>query len=86
MPRERTAIAEPACVVCGCTQNNACDGGCSWVAADLCSQCERAWESAVQTIATLNRNKHWPRLRRVLQVARALREIHDDVAAELGAP
>ena len=25
------------CRVCGCTDNQACEGGCSWVEADLCS-------------------------------------------------
>lgn len=30
---------EPACRVCGCTENNACPGGCWWVEADLCSSC-----------------------------------------------
>ncbi|HPS94613.1 MAG TPA: phage Gp37/Gp68 family protein [Deltaproteobacteria bacterium] len=28
-----------ACRVCGCTWNNACDGGCYWVEPDLCSSC-----------------------------------------------
>lgn len=28
-----------ACRVCGCTENNACPGGCSWVGPDLCSSC-----------------------------------------------
>jgi ParB/RepB/Spo0J family partition protein len=27
------------CRVCGCTEDNACEGGCSWVEADLCSSC-----------------------------------------------
>ena len=27
------------CRVCGCTWNHACDGGCYWVADDLCSRC-----------------------------------------------
>lgn len=30
----------PACRVCGCTENNACFGGCWWVEPDLCSECE----------------------------------------------
>ena len=30
---------ERVCKVCGCTNDNACKGGCSWVAADLCSHC-----------------------------------------------
>jgi ParB family chromosome partitioning protein len=28
------------CRVCGCTEKHACEGGCSWVAPDLCSACE----------------------------------------------
>lgn len=28
-----------ACRVCGCTDNAACRGGCSWVEIDLCSAC-----------------------------------------------
>jgi len=27
------------CRICGCTQHNACSGGCYWVTDDLCSQC-----------------------------------------------
>ncbi|EPB2977556.1 hypothetical protein ACRE39_002726 [Enterococcus faecalis] len=27
------------CRVCGCTQFNACPGGCYWIEEDLCSQC-----------------------------------------------
>jgi len=30
---------EQKCRVCGCTENNACPGGCSWVEDDLCSAC-----------------------------------------------
>lgn len=32
----------PACDLCGCTENQACDGGCHWVSLDppLCSQCD----------------------------------------------
>jgi len=38
--------SEPACRVCGCTDHNACDEGCSWVkvakdeAKPLCSACD----------------------------------------------
>jgi hypothetical protein len=28
-----------ACRVCGCTEDNACEGGCTWVESDLCSSC-----------------------------------------------
>jgi hypothetical protein len=30
---------EPQCRVCGCTELDACPGGCSWVEEDLCSRC-----------------------------------------------
>jgi hypothetical protein len=28
-----------ACLVCGCTEDHACEGGCHWVAPRLCSAC-----------------------------------------------
>lgn len=28
-----------ACRVCGCTEGNACPGGCAWADDDLCTQC-----------------------------------------------
>lgn len=34
------AETEAVCRVCGCTQNNACEGGCYWVEPDLCSRCK----------------------------------------------
>ena len=27
------------CVICGCTDDNACEGGCYWVYPNLCSAC-----------------------------------------------
>jgi hypothetical protein len=27
------------CRMCGCSEHNACEGGCSWVEHDLCSAC-----------------------------------------------
>lgn len=27
------------CRVCGCTDDNPCEGGCEWVEEDLCSSC-----------------------------------------------
>src|SRR6185369_10499185 len=41
-PRRST---EPACRVCGCTEHNACEEGCSWVKVEkesppLCSACD----------------------------------------------
>lgn len=32
------------CRVCGCTDNNACEGGCYWVEDDLCSKCAEKLE------------------------------------------
>ena len=44
--REEAAAAAEAmdetaerCVVCSCTEDRACRGGCSWVAPGLCSSC-----------------------------------------------
>lgn len=36
------------CRVCGCTEVNACAGGCSWVEKDLCSTCAVAVEGLIQ--------------------------------------
>jgi len=33
-------VDDPFCRVCGCTQENPCEGGCYWVEEDLCSACE----------------------------------------------
>ena len=33
------AKTEQKCRVCGCTDNQACPGGCAWVETDLCSAC-----------------------------------------------
>jgi hypothetical protein len=30
-----------ACTGCGCTDDHACEGGCSWAAPELCSCCAR---------------------------------------------
>jgi hypothetical protein len=40
-PNECMADCYPdrACGVCGCTQNNGCAEGCSWIEWDLCSKC-----------------------------------------------
>ncbi len=27
------------CRICGCTQNNACEGACGWAEEDLCTTC-----------------------------------------------
>ncbi|MDP1555782.1 MAG: hypothetical protein Q8L84_09995 [Hyphomonas sp.] len=35
-----------ACRVCGCIDERACEGGCEWVGADLCSACVPDADSA----------------------------------------
>lgn len=50
-------VDEPACRICGCTQNRACVGGCSWVpdpVGPLCSAC--AVETAEQSAAIVDAN------------------------------
>ncbi len=32
----------PACRICGCTMHMACEDGCAWIEADLCSACDPA--------------------------------------------
>jgi hypothetical protein len=32
--------ARTVCKGCGCTDSNACPGGCSWATRDLCSRCK----------------------------------------------
>ena len=52
-PEDLTAaLIEPACRVCGCTENEPCRGGCCWVEdpktlGELCSSCAvllKQWE------------------------------------------
>ncbi len=38
--RRRAPKKEPACRICGCTENHACAGGCYWVEPDVCSECQ----------------------------------------------
>jgi hypothetical protein len=33
--------AAPRCRGCGCTEGQACEGGCIWATEDLCSACVR---------------------------------------------
>jgi len=36
------AFTERRCRICGCTELQACPGGCSWIDKDLCSSCAAA--------------------------------------------
>ena len=35
----KTPMADRSCRGCGCTDERACPGGCSWVTPNLCSAC-----------------------------------------------
>jgi transcriptional regulator with XRE-family HTH domain len=45
---------EPACVICGCTQDAACEGGCAWLPnplmADLCTACAETITHALTSV------------------------------------
>ena len=47
MPAPRT------CRGCGCTTDDACEGGCWWVAADLCSVCAQTAAPAPVVVAAV---------------------------------
>jgi len=41
--QERVIIVQGTgmkCIFCGCTEDHACPGGCSWIAPNLCSRCK----------------------------------------------
>ena len=38
---EKALDAQRRCRVCGCTDDNACPGGCYWMEDDLCSECAK---------------------------------------------
>jgi len=40
------------CVICGCTDDHACEGGCHWVAPGLCSACAEKMEGVFKHIIT----------------------------------
>jgi hypothetical protein len=72
------------CGVCGCTDDHACQGGCSWVSPDLCSRC--AWTPVADGTESLR--EQW----RAAQTARQLLTVfcaggdHDGCPASLGVP
>lgn len=52
----------PRCRICGCTDDNACPGGCYWVEEDLCSKCvetDRLQDAAKDTLDALERYAAW---------------------------
>jgi hypothetical protein len=58
------------CRVCGCTEQRACDGGCSWVnGADICSICAAAVEALRNWLERSNRPS-WSALKREMRPLR----------------
>lgn len=53
--KPRPGCAPGVCRVCGCTENRACDDGCSWVTRDLCSTCARAIIAVADWMQTAHR-------------------------------
>jgi hypothetical protein len=36
-----SSCGEEVCLVCGCTDSEACAEGCEWVRPNVCSQCDK---------------------------------------------
>ncbi|WP_437958564.1 ParB/RepB/Spo0J family partition protein [Sorangium sp. So ce119] len=49
-PPAKAAADARACVVCGCTDDAACDGGCSWVDETRCSSCAALQERILEVL------------------------------------
>lgn len=48
---------EQICMFCGCTDEEACPGGCSWVAQNVCSRCaDIVHEALVQEVQEIERS------------------------------
>ena len=39
LPVPIPSLLGPICRVCGCSEHDACDGGCAWAEPDLCTAC-----------------------------------------------
>lgn len=48
-PHGGSPAVDRPCVVCGCTESRACEGGCFWIAPRLCSACACPDAPAVQS-------------------------------------
>ena len=66
------------CRVCGCTEYNACEGGCWWVEEDLCSACADELSEGM-----CPDYEEWRTLRDnlAMKVLRTLDEMLDDIEA-----
>lgn len=58
--KQRKRILFPSCRVCGCSDDNACDGGCWWVRVEvdsppLCSLCAGTAQDLREALARIAR-------------------------------
>lgn len=53
--KPKEVSTEKRCRVCGCTENNACEGGCYWVEDDLCSKCEEIGDENETSVEKIKR-------------------------------
>jgi hypothetical protein len=57
------------CRVCGCTNYNACSGGCYWVGKDLCSKCAEKMKKRTTDINnTMTRHLVLPKINSSMQL------------------
>jgi hypothetical protein len=66
--RDRNGLVR--CRVCGCTEIDACPGGCGWVEFDLCSTCNEAKEALLEWQERARR-ANWTALLREVKPAKA---------------
>jgi hypothetical protein len=59
----RKASDIQTCRGCGCTDANACDGGCFWVEPNVCSRCVTP-EQANAFLSEYQQVRNWTRARR----------------------
>lgn len=69
---------EQACRVCGCTWDNACEGGCYWVEDDLCSKCAEKMSGLSPYYYTFGTDPEYPYSRGWVEVyASSWEEAHE---------
>ena len=68
---------DQACRVCGCTWDNACEGGCYWVEDDLCSSCAKKMNALKPYYYTFGTDPEYPYSRGWVEVyANSWEEAH----------
>lgn len=47
-----------SCRLCGCTDNRACPGGCSWASERLCSACVPTIDETITSLSLVSGTEH----------------------------